>query len=237
MTSIRLAAGDVLLVMGGRDDIRKLRENNDMVVMEWSTEDLPSKKNAVRVNAIFAGIIAASASGLMPIHLSAFIGVGLILLLKCLNLRQAMRALDAPVIFLVATGLAMSTALQETGGAVYLAHALVDIMHGADAVWVMSAMFLLIAVLTNVLSNNATALLFTPIAVNSAFELGASPEMFIFAVIFASNCCALASPIGYQTNLLVMGPGHYKFGDYMRAGIPLVFLVWVTYTAFSLVYF
>jgi di/tricarboxylate transporter len=237
MTSIRLAAGDVLLVMGGREDIRKLRESNDMVVMEWSTEDLPSKKNALRVLLIFFGVIGSSASGIMPIHLSAFVGVGLVLLLKCINMRQAMRSLDAPIVFLVATGLAMSVALQQTGGAAFLAHSLVSVMHGVDPVLVMSAMFLLIAVLTNVLSNNATALLFTPIAVNTALSLNAPPEMFIFAVIFASNCCALASPIGYQTNVLVMGPGHYKFKDYMRAGIPLVFIVWITYTIFSYLYF
>lgn len=237
MTSIRLAAGDVLLVMGARDDIRKLRESKDMVVMEWSTEDLPSKKNALRVNAIFISIIALSAGGVMPIHLSAFIGAGLVLLFKCINLRQAMRALDAPIIFLVATGLAMSSALQETGGASFLAHGLVGVMDGLDPVLIMSALFLLIALLTNVLSNNATALLFTPIAVGTAQELGASPEMFIYAVIFSANCCALASPIGYQTNLLVMGPGHYKFSDYMRAGLPLIVIVWATYTLFSFVYF
>lgn len=237
MTSIRLAAGDVLLLMGERDDLRKLRENKDMVVMEWATEDLPSKKNALRVNLVFAGVILSAATGLMPIHLSAFVGAGLVILLGCLNLRQAMRALDAPIVFLVATGLAMSIALQETGGASYLAHLLVAAMEGAAPVFVMSAMFLLIALLTNVLSNNATALLFTPIAVNTALELQVPPEMFIFAVIFAANCCALASPIGYQTNLLVMGPGHYKFRDYMKAGIPLVIIVWLTYTAFSYFYF
>lgn len=237
MTSIRLAAGDVLLVMSDRADINRMRENKDMVVMDWSTEDLPSRKYTLRVNAIFTGVIAFAATGIMPIHISAFVGAALVVLTKCLNLRQAMRALDVPIIFLIAAGLAMSMSLQETGGAALLGHSLVELMHGFDPVYVMSAMFLLIAILTNVLSNNATALLFTPIAVSTALELNAPPEMFIFAVIFASNCCALASPIGYQTNLLVMGPGHYKFSDYMKAGIPLVILVWLTYTAFSYFYF
>ncbi|MBN67089.1 MAG: SLC13 family permease, partial [Rickettsiales bacterium] len=237
MTGIRLAAGDVLLVMGTRDDIRKLRESKDMVVMEWSTEELPSKKYARRVGIIFAGVIGAAATGFMPIHMSAFIGAGLVVLTGCLNLRQSMRALDSSIIFLIAAGLAMSVALQVTGGAALLAHGLVNIMMGADPVIIMSAMFLLMAVLTNVLSNNATALLFTPIAISTANELGVEPEMFIYAVIFASNCCALASPIGYQTNLIVMGPGHYKFADYMRAGVPLAILIWLAYTAYSFVMF
>ena len=93
------------------------------------------------------------------------------------------------------------------------------------------------AVATNVLSNNATALIFTPIAVNAALELGVDPTMFIYAVVFAANCCAFASPIGYQTNLLVMGPGHYNFGDYIRAGVPLAIVVWITYVAFAYLYY
>ncbi len=237
MTEIRLASGDVLLVMGTRDDLRKLRDSSDMVVMEWATEDLPSKKFAFRVNMVFLAVIGTAATGVVPIHMGAFVGALAVVLMGCLNVRQALRAIEAPIIFLVAAGLGLSIALERTGGAAFLATQLVDTMAGADPVFVMSAMFLLIAVLTNMLSNNATALLFTPIAVNTANKLGAPPEMFIYAVIFASNCCSLASPIGYQTNLLVMGPGHYKFKDYMKAGIPLVILVWITYTTFSYFYF
>lgn len=237
MTEIRLAAGDVLLVMGTQEQMAKLRESKDMVVMEWSTEELPSKKYALRVIGIFGGAIAASMAGIIPIHLAGLLGVALVILTGCINWRQALRAIDAAIILLVAAGLAMSIALQQTGGAAHLAHTLITATHGMPAVLVMSAMFGLMAILTNVLSNNATALLFTPIAVNTALELGAPPEMFIFAVIFASNCCALASPIGYQTNLLVMGPGHHVFKDFMKGGIPLVILIWITYTAYAHVMF
>ncbi len=237
MTKTRLQPGDVLLVMASREDIRALRNSKDMLVMEWSTEELPSKKLARRVIAIFTGVVAVSIAGIMPIHLSALIGAALVILSGGLNMRQAMRSLDGNIIFLVAAGLAMSIALQETGGAALLAEEIITMTHGVPPVFVMSALFFLMAILTNILSNNATALLFTPIAINTANQLGAPPEMFIFAVIFASNCCALASPIGYQTNLLVMGPGHYTFADYMKAGIPLIILIWITYTAFSYVYF
>jgi di/tricarboxylate transporter len=237
MTSIRLAAGDVLLIMGSRQDIKKLRDNKDMVLMEWATEDLPSRKHALRVNLIFATIIGTAAFGLIPIYIAALFGAVAVILFKCLNLRQALRSIEVPIIFLVAAGLAMSVALEKTGGAAFLADSIINATRGAEPVWVMSAMFILIALLTNVLSNNATALLFTPIAVNTANLLNAPLEMFVFAVIFASNCCSLASPIGYQTNLLVMGPGHYKFSDYLRAGLPLVVIVWLTYTTFSYFYF
>ena len=152
----------------------------------------------------------------------------------CINLRQAGRSMDGGIIMMVAAGLALSIALQATGGATYIATSLINAMEGFEPVFVMSALFLLMALCTNILSNNATALLFTPIAISTAQKLGAPIEMFLFAVIFASNTCSFASPIGYQTNLLVMGPGHYKFADYIKAGIPLIFIVWITYTVYAM---
>lgn len=237
MTEIRLAAGDVLLIMGNVEDVMALRETGDVLLMEWSTEELPSRAHARRVNAIFAGVVATAAFDLIPIHMSALIGVILVILTGSINLRQAMRALNAQIILLVAAGLALSTALESTGGAAYLAEALITVMNGHSPVLVMGAMFLLMAICTNILSNNATALIFTPIAFNTAEMLGADPMMFIFAVIFASNCCSFATPIGYQTNLLVMSPGHYRFSDYMKGGVPLMMIVMFTYMIFSYFYF
>jgi di/tricarboxylate transporter len=237
MTEIRLAAGDVLLVMGSTEDVLNLREGGDVLVMEWSTEELPSRTYALRVNLIFGGVVGLAALDILPIHISALIGVMMVILTGCINLRQSMRALNAQIVFLVAAGLALSSALQVTGGASFLAEQMISVMDGYNPVLVMGAMFLLMAVCTNILSNNATALIFTPIALNTAHILGVDPAMFIFAVIFASNCCSFASPIGYQTNLLVMAPGHYTFSDYMKAGIPLIFVVMSTYMVFSYFYF
>jgi di/tricarboxylate transporter len=87
-------------------------------------------------------------------------------------------------------------------------------------------------VLSNVISTKTTAVLFTPIAIDFGIEVGAAPEAFAVAVIFAANC-SFASPLGYQTNLLVMGPGHYKFMDFTRVGIPLVFVMWITFSLFA----
>lgn len=237
MTEIRLQAGDVLLVMGNTEDVLALREGGDVLVMEWSSEELPSRTYALRVNLIFGGVVGLAAFNLVPIHISALIGVLAVIMTGCINLRQAMRAMNVQIIFLVAAGLALSSALQVTGGASFLAEHMIDAMDGANPVMIMGAMFLLMAVCTNVLSNNATALIFTPIALNTAHMLGVDPAMFIFAVIFASNCCSFATPIGYQTNLLVMAPGHYTFSDYMKAGIPLIFIVLATYMTFSYFYF
>ncbi|MBT4487450.1 MAG: SLC13 family permease, partial [Rhodospirillaceae bacterium] len=96
----------------------------------------------------------------------------------------------------------------------------------------LSAMFALVAIMTNLLSNSATAVLFTPIAINTALALNVDPMVFIHAVIFAANC-SFATPMGYQTNLLVMGPGHYKFSDYLRGGTPLIVLIWLAFSLFA----
>jgi di/tricarboxylate transporter len=128
----------------------------------------------------------------------------------------------------VAASIAMARALETTGGASFLA-LIWSRRSPARAIVILSAMFLLVAVLTNVLSNNATALLFTPIAISTAAEIGADPVPFIHAVIFAANC-PFVTPIGYQTNLLVMGPGNYRFMDFVRTATPLLIIIWVAFT-------
>jgi di/tricarboxylate transporter len=105
------------------------------------------------------------------------------------------------------------------------------LMEGAPPAAVLSVLFLLVAALTNVLTNNAAAVLFTPIAVNVATKLDADVFPFALAVVFGASC-SFATPIGYQTNLLVMGPGHYRFMDFVLAGTPLLFLVWLAFSLF-----
>lgn len=237
MTEIRLAAGDVLMVMGTCEYINALRDNRDVIVMEGSQRELPSKRQSIKVNLIFLSVVLLATFEIVPIHIAAFLGALLAIFTGCINSRQAGRAIDTKILFLIAAGIGMASVLEVTGGAVFLAGKIVAVMEGAHPVWIMSSLFILMALTTNVLSNNATALLFTPIAVNTAKLLGVDPYMFIFAVIFASNCCSFASPIGFQTNLLVMGPGHYTFADYVRAGLPLMVIVWITYTAYAFITF
>ena len=102
-------------------------------------------------------------------------------------------------------------------------------MQGQSAPVLLSGLFLLVAVLTNILSNNATAVLFAPIAISIANQTGLPVEPFIVCIIFAANC-SFATPIGYQTNLLVMGPGHYRFADFLYAGIPLMIIIWISFS-------
>lgn len=229
LDTIRLQAGDVILILGPQDRVLELRSDRDLLVLEGSVTRVPHFAAAAPAIAIFGLTVLAAATGLVPVVIAALCGAGASIVSGSLNVRQAARALDSQIILLVAASIAMAQALDTTGGASFLAHQLVAALAGQSTIVVLSAMFLLVAVLTNVLSNNATALLFTPIAISTAGEIGADPVPFIHAVIFAANC-PFATPIGYQTNLLVMSPGNYRFMDFVRTGTPLLIILWLAFT-------
>jgi len=142
------------------------------------------------------------------------------------------RAIDRQIILVGGAALALNAALSATGGGSYIAGGLITALDGASAAIMLSAFFLLVAIFTNLLSNNACAVLFTPIGINIALGLDINPVIFVVAVILAANC-SFASPIGYVTNLLVMAPGRYRFSDFVRAGSPLVLLLWVGFSLFA----
>lgn len=229
VTDIRLEPGDVLLLQGRQDDIDGLRGNPDILLVEWTAIDIPAVHHARSTLLIFAGVIIAAASGLVPIAIASLCGAGLMLATGVLNIRQAGRAVDRTVVMMIAAALALGEALQATGGAHFLADAMLAAVGSAAPAVVLSAFFLLVAVLANLISTKATAVLFTPIAVSIAQGLNVPPEAFLVAVVFAANC-SFASPIGYQTNLLVMAPGNYRFVDFVRVGSPLLIIVWLTFS-------
>ena len=225
----RMEAGHILLIKGEEEDIKNLRGKKEIFPIEWSAIYLPAKQFILRSRIIFAFTILSAATGLLNITVAALLGVILMLLTNVLTIRDAISALDAKIFLLVASSIMLSTALQETGGALYIADLLKDLLINFDIIIVLSLFFIFIAIITNFLSNNATAVLFAPIAINLASDFNIQPEPFIYCLIFAANC-SFATPIGYKTNLLVMGPGNYQFKDYLTSGIPLVLLMWLSYT-------
>ncbi|WP_460087217.1 SLC13 family permease [Roseibium sp. LAB1] len=229
MNDIRLEAGDVLLVAGSEEAIARLRGNRDVLLLDWSMAEVPRKRYAPRALVIFAFVVALAASGLVPIVTTAVAGTFAMIVSGCLNIRQAMRAIDSRIFMLVGASLAAAVALEGTGGANAIATGLVHMLAGASPTVMLSALFFIVMILTNFLSNNAAAVLFTPIAINLANQIGASPEAFVVCLIIAANS-SFATPIGYQTNLIVMGPGHYKFNDFVRAGTPLALILWLTFS-------
>ncbi len=229
LSEIRLEAGDVLLVAGTRGAIEGLRLNRDLLLLEWSAADLPQRRYARRAIIVFTLMVIYAASGIGPIVIGAVTAALAMIVAGCINIRQAMRAFDRRIFLMIGASLAAASALEATGGAAVIADTAVTAIDGA-APWVtMSVIFLVTSVMSNILSNNATAVLFTPIAIVIAQKIGAPPMPFVVAVILASSC-SFATPFGYQTNMLVMGPGHYRFRDYVVGGGPLVILMWLTFS-------
>lgn len=229
MTEIRLQSGDVLLLKGRPDRLEALRPERDVVLISGTRHIIPNRTHAKRAIAIFGLSIGCAALGIVSITTAAIAAATAMILSGCLNLRQAGRAIDRTIYLLVGTSLALGTAMTATGGAAYLASVIVGEFGSASPPVILSVFFLVVALFTNVLSNNACAVLFTPIGVGLAASLGIDPRLFAITCLFACNC-SFATPMGYQTNLLVMGPGQYQFGDFVRAGLPLVLLVWLAFS-------
>ncbi|MCF6326750.1 MAG: SLC13 family permease [Devosiaceae bacterium] len=229
LSQIRIEAGDVLLISGQRSAISRLRGLRDLLVMEWSGTEVQPHGMALKAQIIFIATIAVIASGVVPMVVAAVAGAFLMIGGGCLNVRQAARAIDRKIVMLVASSIAMAFAMSATGGADFIAQSAINSLAGVSPGMFMAGLFLLVAVLTNFMSNNATAILFTPIAIAAAAEIGMDPLPLIVSVILGANA-SFATPIGYQTNLLVMGAGHYRFRDFIMVGSPLVIIVWIVFS-------
>jgi len=223
-----LQVGDVVLIQGPRAQISELKQQGDVLVLD-ATADLPSTRRAPIALAIMGGIILTAAFGLLPIAISALAGILLMLATSCLSWRDAARALNTQVILIVVASLALGAALLKTGAADYLAQLFVTATQGTPPTWLLSGLMLLMALMTNIVSNNAAALIGTPIAVGIARQLGLPEEAFVLAVLFGANM-SYATPIAYKTNLLVMSAGGYRFSDFLRVGVPLTLIMWMVFT-------
>ncbi|MGA0265964.1 MAG: SLC13 family permease [Lysobacterales bacterium] len=224
----KLRASDVLLVQGQSDDISALKRGGELLVLD-STTDMPHTRRAPLALATMIVVIVLAATGYLPIHISALLGCFVMIITGCLSWRDATQALSTQVILIIVASLALGVALMRTGGADYLAQVFLFSTMGMSPVWVLSLLMLLMAVLTNIVSNNAAAVIGTPIAISIASELGLPLEPFVLAVLFGANL-SFVTPMAYKTNLLVMNAGGYKFGDFMRVGIPLTVMMWLLLT-------
>jgi di/tricarboxylate transporter len=163
VTTMRLEPGDVLLIQGPREHVDALRANPDVLLIAWSAADLPATHHTRIAGLIFLGVVVAAASARVPIVVAALVGAAAMVGFGVLNIRQAARAIDRKIVLIIPAALALSAALYETGGAAYLSHVGIAALHGAAPAVFLSALYLVVALLSNVLSNKATAVLFTPI--------------------------------------------------------------------------
>ncbi|MBT5297609.1 MAG: SLC13 family permease [Rhodospirillaceae bacterium] len=222
---LRLQIGDILLVQGASEQIAAMKMDTDLLILD-ATADLPSTSRAPLALGVMIGIVAAAAVGILPIAISAVCGVLVMLVTRCIRWLDVARALSIPVIMIVVASLALGKALLATGGADYLAQLFVVVAADASPTIVLSGLMLVMAVMTNIVSNNAAAVIGTPIALGIAGQLGLPAEPFVLAVLFGANM-SYATPMAYKTNLLVMNAGGYRFSDFVRVGVPLTVIMWL----------
>jgi len=229
LRGMRLKGGDVLLLQSDRRGLDALRETGSVMVVEGVDRLVLQTARAPVAVGVLVGVIAIASLKLAPLAVIALIGVGVLIATGCLRPREAIDALDAPVLLLIASSIPLGIGMEETG----LAHQIVGIVVGAlsdvGPVAVLSGFYLLTSVFSSFLSNNATAVLMAPIAVGVASALGVDTRPFLLAIAFGASA-SFATPVGYQTNLIVMGPGGYTFGDYFRFGLPLNIILWIAAT-------
>ena len=228
LDEMQLRSGDVLLVQSTPENLGELKETADFLVLDGSIQ-LPSTRKAPIALATILGVVALTASNVMPIEVSAVLGFLVLIVTGCLNWKDAMNALSSQVILIIVSSLAMGAALLKTGGADYLAKLFVYITFGAPPSIVLGGLMLMMGILTNIVSNNAAAVIGTPIAIGIAQRLGMPLEPFVLAVLFGANL-SFVTPMAYQTNILLMNAGGYKFSDFVRVGLPLAVGLWFILT-------
>ena len=228
LNKVRLRAGDVILVQGTKEAIETLRDSGKMLVLDGA-KDLPQTHKSKRALTVLGSVIILAALGFLPISVSALIGVGFLLLLGCISWSDAAKALSTKIIMIIVASLALGKALVVTNMASYLAASFATAVGGLPIPIILSLFMLVMSIMTNIVSNNAAAVIGTPIAIGIAQQLQVDPEPFILAVLFGANM-SYATPFGYQSNLLILSAGGYKFSDFLKIGIPLIFIMWIGFS-------
>ncbi|MGB3740214.1 MAG: SLC13 family permease [Pontixanthobacter sp.] len=223
---LRISEGDVLLVMGIDEDLQEFARGDSLLMLEGKRE-LPRRSKAWLSAAIMFGAVGTASIGLFPIAISALAGAILMFLTGCVKFDRVGRALSGQVIVLIAASIAIGRIILESGAAQWLGETMSLGLGELPPALVLGAIMLFVTVLTNFASNATAATVGTPIAFAIASQLGLPPEPLVLAVLFGCNLC-YATPIAYQTNMLIMAEGGYEFGDYVKTGVPLVLLMVTT---------
>jgi di/tricarboxylate transporter len=224
LEELKLRLGDVLLVQGDPAGINELKRSGQVLVLDGAI-DLPHTSKALPAGIIMIGVIAVAAAGLLPIMVSALLGVVLVIATRCIRWSQVRSAIDANLVLMIVAALALGVALMDTGATAWLASLFVAVAGDLSPGMVIALLMLTAALMTEVVTNNAAAVLLTPIAFAIAEGLGMDARTLILAVMFGANMSYL-TPLGYQTNVMVMNAGGYRFTDFVRLGLPLQIIMW-----------
>jgi di/tricarboxylate transporter len=217
---VPLAVGDLVLVQGEPDSLRRIHEGREFVLIGAVTPPVRRHRRLKLAVLILAAVVCLAALDVMPILLSALLGVIAMFVTGCVTPDEAYEDVDWMVLVLLGSIIPLGLAMQKTGAAAWVADGILTLAAPVGSHGLLGGFYLLTSLLTEIISNNAAAVLLTPIAVATAQELGISPMPFIVAIMLAASN-SFMTPIGYQTNTFIYGPGGYRFTDFLRVGAPL----------------
>ncbi|OWU85626.1 potassium transporter TrkA [Oceanicola sp. 22II-s10i] len=227
LSSARLRPADKLLLEGTAEGFEELRRAGDVVSVTEPGGRAYRRRQAPIAVLTLVGIVGLAAFEVMPIGILALLGVALILVLRCIDNDEAWQSIDASILVLIFAMLIIGAGLENTGAVELLVGALTPWLQGLSPLLALLAVYLVGSILTEVVTNNAVAVIFTPIAIALAGQLGVDPRPFVVAVMFSASA-SFATPIGYQTNTLVYGAGNYRFSDFLKMGVPMNLIVGFT---------
>jgi di/tricarboxylate transporter len=228
---LTLQNGDVLLLQGKIEQLRRLGEDGNLLLVEGVEQTIMRSAKNRQALLIMLGVVLLATLTEVPISVLALAGAALMIITRCLRPEEAMSALNSPTLFLLVGTIPLGLAMESTGLAATVVQGVLTVTGGTDPRIFLSIFYLLTSVLTELISNNAVAVLLTPIAVQLAVTLGVDPKPLLMAIAFGASA-SFMTPMGYQTNAIVMGPGGYTFKDYLKFGVPLNLLMWVAATIF-----
>jgi len=223
--NIRLRTGDVLLLEARPAFVSRQRYNKDFLLINDLDTEAPRHDRAWLSWGILLVLVGLAAFGVMSMLNAALVGAALVILTGCCSVGQAQKAVDVPVALTIAASFALGGALEQTGAAGYLAEGVVS-FSGGDVLLALALVYLVVSVLTEMLTNNATAILMVPVVLSLTTAMGIDAEPFMIAIMMAASA-SFATPLGYQTNMMVLGPGGYRFADFVRVGLPMNILTGV----------
>jgi di/tricarboxylate transporter len=222
----RLQIGDALLLLGPRDRLQLLSSDSDFLILTPLGQKPPDTRKAPLAGFIMAAVIGSVMAGYTPISIAAVIGGTIMVLTGCLSMEQAYRSIDWRAIFLIAGMLPLGTAMQESGAATYIASQVMAFLGDAGPWPVIMSLYILTAIATMIIPTAALVVLMSPIVLSAMSDMGLAPETAMMAVAIAASA-SFTSPISHPSNLLIMGPGGYRFVDYLKVGIPLTIIVFI----------
>ncbi|MEX1148064.1 MAG: SLC13 family permease, partial [Sphingomonadales bacterium] len=217
---VALEAGDTVLLEGAPDDIRRMSDDMSLVSLSEPSERAYRRNKAPIAGGILIGVVILASLGIMPIAGLAVIGVAIVLFTRCLEADEAFSVVDWRLLILIISMLAVGKALDSTGAVVMVVDAIQPVFMALPPWAVLALLYALTSLLTETITNNAVAIVVTPVAMALALQLGFDPRPFVVVVMFAASA-SFATPIGYQTNTLVYSAGGYRFVDFLKIGVPM----------------